>query len=665
MKIKQYLTDRWPGLKTLVLCAMTATAFVACKEDDTDVVGDPHITLSEDSFLYNAAGESHSFTVYSNVDWKVEMADTAQTWVSIWPKEGSEDGVFAVKVSKQPTKDPILREAKFRVIGKQHHNLIKEVTISQRDLDPALKLGVTTTPPKVVINSNGEAGYAVGVTCNVDWTAQVGDSGEGWITIDEISNTGIKFTVPKYTGTVPRTGRIAFNATTDRMATVELIVYQSIPLDIGENAELKTIAEVYDKLGGMTGTIRENVKIQGTVISDRVSGNCPNPAAFFVQDASGRAIQFRVQEGSHALLLNSLVTVPLMNTQSVIDDHGQPYITISTERIRDIVTTGGAPIVPKVVASAAELTNEMLGTLVTVRDLQFVFAHGTYYNANEGSIYGGGRPTDLPQLLMDRNGNKINNYVYGGSSVETGAIFKHFELLTDDPILDITGILTKVENAWALRMRNINDRVKNADPRRYVPITEFYWPETLIDKQELAPKVGTGKLYVNFAPRAVSATSTTFRIYSGAAYIRIDAAVNGTEKGYYSANTGGWGVQTGDTFTPTQKAWYFETSTTGVTNDLYVCFGTTSSQSGPGPYTIEWATSEAGPWVYVDEYVAGNWEVTPGPKNFACKLPEGCKNQATLLLRFRVTTDQRVDGKPNTASGTNRMIYMSLKKKVN
>ena len=138
---------------------------------------------------------------------------------------------------------------------------------------------MTTTPPKVVINSNGEEKYSVGVTCNVEWTAKVGDSGEGWITIDEISENEIKFSVPKYAGPVPRTGRIEFNATTERMTTVELIVYQSIPLDIGENAELKTIAEVYEKLGGLQETVRENVKIQGTVISDRVSGNCPHPAA--------------------------------------------------------------------------------------------------------------------------------------------------------------------------------------------------------------------------------------------------------------------------------------------------------------------------------------------------------------------------------------------------
>lgn len=111
MKIKQFISGRWPGLKALALCAMAATAFVACKDDETDVVRDPHITLSEDAFLYNAAGETHSFTVYSNIDWKVEMADTSQTWVNIWPKEGSDDGVFAVKVSKQPSKDPVLREA--------------------------------------------------------------------------------------------------------------------------------------------------------------------------------------------------------------------------------------------------------------------------------------------------------------------------------------------------------------------------------------------------------------------------------------------------------------------------------------------------------------------------------------------------------------------------
>ena len=141
MKIKQFISGRWPGLKALALCAMAATAFVACKDDETDVVRDPHITLSEDAFLYNAAGETHSFTVYSNIDWKVEMADTSQTWVNIWPKEGSDDGVFAVKVSKQPSKDPVLREARFRVVGKhEHDNIIQEITISQRDVDPAAYL---------------------------------------------------------------------------------------------------------------------------------------------------------------------------------------------------------------------------------------------------------------------------------------------------------------------------------------------------------------------------------------------------------------------------------------------------------------------------------------------------------------------------------------------
>jgi len=171
---------------------------------------------------------------------------------------------------------------------------------------------------------------------------------------------------------------------------------------------------------------------------------------------------------------------------------------------------------------------------------------------------------------------------------------------------------------------------------------------------------------VNFAPKAVIAQSTTFRLYSGAAYVRVDASVNGTEKGYYSANCGGWGAQSNDTYTPTQKAWYFETSTAGISDDLYVCFCTTSSQSGPGPFSIEWAAAEAGPWTFVTDYKAGNWEVIPGPKNFAFKLPDGCKNQSSLWLRFRVNSDERVDGKAaNSATGTNRMIYTSLKKKVN
>lgn len=44
----------------------------------------------------------------------------------------------------------------------------------------------------------------------------------------------------------------------------------------------------------------------------------------------------------------------------------------------------------------------------------------------------------------------------------------------------------------------------------------------------------------------------------------------------------------------------------------------------------------------------------------------GCKNQSSLWLRFRVNSDERVDGKAaNSATGTNRMIYTSLKKKVN
>ena len=50
----------------------------------------------------------------------------------------------------------------------------------------------------------------------------------------------------------------------------------------------------------------------------------------------------------------------------------------------------------------------------------------------------------------------------------------------------------------------------------------------------------------------------------------------------------------------------------------------------------------------------------------AFKLPDGCKNQSSLWLRFRVNSDERVDGKAaNSATGTNRMIYTSLKKKVN
>ena len=666
MKIREHIFGRWPGLKALAFCAVACVALASCKEDETTIDGEPFITLSADNYLFNAAGESYSFTVYSNIDWKVEMADTSQKWVTIWPMEGSEDGTFAVKAASQ-SKTPVARDAKFRVVGKKYGNVVQEVIVKQREVDPSIKLNVTTTPPKVVISSAGEQGHVVGVTSNTEWEAKVGESGEGWITIDAVSEDQITFSVPEYTGTVPRTGRIEFNSKNERMQTVELIVYQSVPLDIGENAELKTIAEIYEKLGGLSGTIRENVKITGTVISDQDGGNCPNPAAFFVQDASGRAIQFRVQEGSHSLKQNTLVTVPLMNTQSTIDDDGQPYITISTERVRDVVPAGGAAITPREVNSVSELTDEMLNTLVTINSLQFVFPHGTYYNANEGTVYKDSRPTDLPQLLIDRTGATINHYVYGGTSVETGAAFKHYELLTDDNMLNMTGILIKKENAWALRMRNIYDREKTSDPRRYVPMTEFYWPAELPDGQVLVPVVGTGELYVNIAPKTVINSSANFRIYNGAAYIRVEAAVSGSEKGYYSANCSGWGRD--DASVPlakTERAWIFKTTSAGVTDDLYVCFSTTSSQSGPGPYALEWATSEAGPWVYVADYIAGNWEVTPGPKVFAFKLPDGAKNQQTLFIRCRISSDERVDNKGVIAAGgTNRMIYMSLKKKVN
>lgn len=90
MKIKQFISGRWPGLKALALCAMAATAFVACKDDETDVVRDP-ISRCRKTLSCNAAGETHKPPC---IPISTEGRNGGHPRrVNIWPKEGSDDGV--------------------------------------------------------------------------------------------------------------------------------------------------------------------------------------------------------------------------------------------------------------------------------------------------------------------------------------------------------------------------------------------------------------------------------------------------------------------------------------------------------------------------------------------------------------------------------------------
>jgi len=179
-----------PVLLSLVF--FFALALAGCSDDD-NLSGDPYFTIEENPTGLSAAvgGVTKSYVVRSNRPWRI-VAQGEGDWVTAFPAEGKDDGIFKFIVGKNPSFDSRVTNFAFVVDGEEQPVLFRieqaptvpNITIKDGDKGFAVK------------SSGGDA--SVTVTATVEWSVLVEDN--DWLTAQKVSDTEIRLTAPKNMG---------------------------------------------------------------------------------------------------------------------------------------------------------------------------------------------------------------------------------------------------------------------------------------------------------------------------------------------------------------------------------------------------------------------------------------------------------------------------------
>lgn len=682
-------------------------ALTSCKDDETtgyeggaflylenakmnnsmkDYVSD--VTLSgftAEAIISNDITELASYDIRSNRDWYLEVEDPENdSWLKIYPAEGKLDG--RVKFLCEDNDNLTERQTNVYIYYADGTLAEPMLTVRQKANVEHIDLYVNGAEATRASATTAAATFDVAIRANVpyyyksetDWT-------EEWFRLVETSQNTFTLNIDQFDSqSGKREGYITFYGAGEYSnVTAQLRVMQSA--FNADNSVVVTIEELLASLGS-DRVVMENYSVEATVISDIENGNIDSKTVV-VEDGSQKGLclnlttenTFKAGTKVKVWLLEKTIT-PWQSVDGVV----------VADNIFDPVENAGLPT-PIDVTSVEDAT-KYYNTLVTLKNAEWVFPYGTYYPGDESAIYGNTNAfadADHARMLRLGGGGAINAYVEGGSSVEGGAKFKHARFLPKGSG-DITGIImprhtntgfdpaTKqwVEYTPVFRMRTADDdKIAEGGTRTWTDIVEFVWDDTFdhAGVLDIKPNSGVGSLKTTFEDKW-NFDNGSATIYAGYNYWRklLDTPA-ATPNAYIGLNAKGWinheGSDKNSYGEINGEAWVCTVSTADVTagEQMAMFFATSSSATGPRFFTVEWATSEAGPFTEIGKYEVTNWDAQKYPPEFYFALPDACAGLETLVIRCRLTKDQRADLGSTSAvggSGTNRMCAFSIAKRA-
>ncbi|MGL5683082.1 MAG: DUF5689 domain-containing protein [Marinifilaceae bacterium] len=654
----------WHRLATLFVLLLGVSA---CKESDEEL-NFIHSNNNDYEFYCDDMGGEKEFIVRSNfAKWKLMPANEESEWLDVWPIEGDFDGKFTV--TAPANKAAFAREARFLLVanGEVH----QEFVTVQTGKPPYLTLDMPS--PVVRVPYGGSEKVIVKINSNIGWQCTVAQGAE-WITVGDATDTQQTLIVSTNNGD-RREGILRFTmvGTGNEELFCEARISQLDKASDPFSARSITIAQLYELTGNNLGEITENVKIEALVTSSRKDKNTPNDA-MFVQDETGRGIMIRFSDPTDNIYeLNAKVTLHLVGLEFVSDVHGMPYISgFNADCILENENNNALTVNPVEINSISQITEDMMGTLVTLQNVEYSVPFGTYCNIDE-SNYAKMSRTDFPHLLQDQNGNSIRSYVEYGTSLADGVSFKHDRLLPRGSG-KVTGLLVKQEGEYAIRMRQLADDGIADNGRLWTPIAAFYWADrSVMNFNKVSPvdiqaTEGTGVLNVK--------GPSTLLYNTGYCYWRTDKNVEahsdpkGDKTGkistYQALNTSGAGWST--CFTGNNAAaasgWLINVSTVGATQAAVV-IATSSSSGGSKEWTVLYSTNNGATYTQAADYDVTPWESANGGNFYSCKpvrinLPVECTGQEKLIVKLTPRSKKSAGEGTVSSSGTNRLGYVAI-----
>ena len=238
-------------------------------------------TLSVDIASHNfvAEGGTISVNVTSNVNWTIASSDT---WLTVSPTSGSDDGVFDVEAEANTTTSS--RTATVTVSG-DGGVTPQTINVTQDAAPPALSVDLTSLD--IAIGSGTET---VSITSNVNWTVASSDT---WLTVSPASGTGDQTLT--FTATANSTGasRTATVTVTDGGSLSETITVTQA----GPTLSVAPTTLTIPAAGGGSTTITVTANINWTATASATwltgSGTGSGDGSFTVTATANTAIASR------------------------------------------------------------------------------------------------------------------------------------------------------------------------------------------------------------------------------------------------------------------------------------------------------------------------------------------------------------------------------------
>ncbi len=673
--MKNIRLNKFKSLCGLALMSLVTLAVpVSCEKETSQA---PYLNLENDDNTlsvtadgnYGATSESYAsgktFVVRSNVEWKVVATDTTG-WgkydFDVFPTEGEDDGDFVVRV--KPQEAAYERSMKLSIVAKKSGDTLKTITVTQTGRDPFLQFDFLGS--SVSVSSMGQ-NTTIQLKTNINWTADIIE-GSSWLTLGAVTAKSQAVTAAPNTGS-SRTGLIRFSMIGNSNVKVDLTIKQGGADSDPLLAELKTISQAIASV--QSGVFKTNIKVKGYVISDRSGSNTPSNQ-MYIMDASGRGLRIDFANAAENIYnLNDLVTVHLVQLDLLTESgSGAAYIpNVTSTQILESTTSSG--IAPIELSSISNLTSAHENTLVKFKNVEYMIPYGDYYSKDEANIYSGIATVvvDYRIPFQDASGNVFESYVTGGTSISTGASFKHSRFLPKGKG-DLVGLVVMKGGAKVLVMRNLlDDQIgSTASARTWKVVSEWVWPDA---SQNVATTAGTGTQIASLNGPVTGglslygpATLTTKYAY---AYWRTNIAVQAGATDYQSVNTAGAGwskVFGGATTINDATGWVISLSTAGYTGNMALILATSSSATGPGSFGVFYSTDGGTTYNTTPfaTFLTTNWSFNYCLTQYRFDLPAECRNKSNVAIKIAPIANLRSDGSGQTigSSGTNRVGYAAV-----
>ena len=662
-----YFIKRFIARTAVVLSA--AALFCGCSDDDetsTLHFDKPEVVIGPES-------STASFILRSDTSWKLHSdAD----WFTLNLTKGAKSASVIITYWENTS----MTEKRTAVItattlsGDASDSFI----LSQMPVESYIRLETEALPISATA-AHHEIAVETSVDSGIDLSVSYGDEeGGAWIENLTLADGKLAFDAGENGSSERRIAVISLLYQDEFGRTTEAAVRITQSFSMNPSAATEKDFAFAAALGA--GDVEENVYVTGQIVLDGRNANFPN-RRYSIQDAEGRALLF---ESTIDLGVARNDRVRLWLLGSTVKEVAEGTFTykvftgIAAEHIMQ--KEAGSPVQPREVY-IRDLTDEMLFSLVRLRDVEIAMPYGGLVNYDEYYVSGGGVNVYGKNLtkyygtcLRDINGDHL--YMLTNFGVD----YRRHSLPMGSGT--VTGILTREYNSnfgemGAFQIRHLTQAEIALDPSRENSFSKVLVEWTCVKPAgfkegvtHVAPTTGpaSASLYKSNADGFYNA----FLAGSGRIYFGNKPRGDVDSNGQGTANT----VKGGGMYSAlwdTDTYWLISNvSTSGIRSQLSLQIETNSLlATGPRDFVVEystdgtsWTAVPGGSYTVIGQCDSKNAlpHYMPGFKVFDFALPAALQDKASVSIRLRCASLTGTDGKSSVVpNATNRLGHVSIK----